>query len=115
MGAEILCHILADMKATHMLVTQSEPGRGSSPTEAGEAGCGRLTKGERFGAHVVLYFIGVWNLFAINAARTPGEWWFWIPAAAWLAGLAAHALWLLAGRLRPASRQAGIRREGCAP
>jgi len=50
--------------------------------------------------HAVAFMIGAWNLFAIDLARTPGRWWFWMPVAAWAAALTTHACWLLWERRR---------------
>jgi hypothetical protein len=49
-----------------------------------------------FYLHVVLFLIGCFNLAVINAARTPGHWWFWMPVAAWASLAMAHKLWLVA-------------------
>lgn len=87
MGSELMQGLLTDEKSAHMLVTESATDRA-----AGEAS---LDRKEWFGVHVVAYAIGVWNLFAVDLARTPGEWWFWIPAAVWAAALGIHAVWLI--------------------
>jgi len=50
----------------------------------------------------VIFLIGGWNLFAVNLARTPGEWWFWPVLAVWAGILAAHALWISRARWRGA-------------
>lgn len=50
--------------------------------------------GARYGLylHVAVFLVGVWNLVAINAARTPETWWCWIPIAAWAVMLTGHYL-----------------------
>lgn len=93
MGSEVIGELLADERTAHMLVTGSATER--EPTETS------LGRKEWFGAHVMTFFIGVWNLFAIDLAHTPGEWWFWIPAMVWAAFLALHATWLVWSGRRP--------------
>jgi membrane protein YdbS with pleckstrin-like domain len=60
-----------------------------------------VTPREWLGIHAVVFLILAWNFFAINLARTPGNWWFWIPIAALSVVLGGHAVWLTV-RQRPA-------------
>jgi hypothetical protein len=84
MGAEVLHQLLADEKSAHMLITHPMPAEPAGP----------LSSQEKLLGHGVIFLIVGWNLFAINLARTPGEWWFWPALAVWTGILVGHALWV---------------------
>jgi dolichyl-phosphate-mannose--protein O-mannosyl transferase len=65
----------------------------TSAAEQRSAGQCRMSAREWLGFHGVVFLIGAWNLFAVNLARTPGVWWFWMPVAAWAGVLGVHTLW----------------------
>jgi hypothetical protein len=85
LGAEVLRELLANPRSARVLVTNT--------AQEGFAGQDRMSAREWLGFHGFAFLIGAWNLFAVNLARTPGRWWFWIPIAAWAAVLAIHTLW----------------------
>jgi fatty acid desaturase len=91
MGAEVLHQVLADEKSAHMLITHPVPADPAGPSSSRE----------RLLGHFVIFLIEGWNLFAINLARTPGEWWFWPVLAVWAGVLVGHALWVSQRRLTP--------------
>ena len=107
LGAELLRQVLADEKSAHMLVTGAEPD--GPPRGAGDEG--RLTRQEWLYAHVMIFAIGAWNLFAVNLARTPGRWWFWLPAAVWAVALVLHGAWIAWTGKRPRLRTAEVKRS----
>jgi 2TM domain len=84
MGAEVLKQVLADPKSAPLLYT------GVMLVEDR----GRFTRSDWFSAHIVVFAIGAWNLFAIDWAHDPHGWWFWMPVAAWFAVLVLHGGWL---------------------
>ena len=92
MGADLLHQLLADEKSAPMLI--------GDPAPADPAGT--PSDQEKLFGHGVIFLIVGWNLFAINVARTPGEWWFWPVLAVWAGILAAHALWVYGARRRAA-------------
>lgn len=72
----------------------------------------RLGDREWFGFHVMALGIGAWNLFAIDFARGPEEWWFWMPVAAWSAVLWLHAVWVFGVRRSRVAPVGALRRSG---
>ncbi len=94
MGAELLRQVLTDEKSAHMLVTEATPDVPSQGADQGAEDQGRLTRQEWLYAHVMIFAIGAWNLFAVNLARTPGRWWFWLPVTAWAVALVLHGAWI---------------------
>ena len=105
MGSEVLGKTLADKKMAHVLMTPADEHQVAERT--------RLSRGEWLGIHAVAFLILSWNLFAVDAARTPGRWWFWMPVAALAAVLAVHAAWmmLIARRSPAAGASGGLTRE----
>lgn len=102
LGSELLREVLADEKSSHLLLTEHASGEANN----------RLTAREWFWAHVMAFLIGAWNLFAVNLARTPDRWWFWIPVAAWASVLVLHAGRVVWAAKRPVIAALLIRRWG---
>jgi hypothetical protein len=111
MGAELLGQVLADEKSAHMLVTEVAPHAPSQGADQEAGDQGRLTRQEWLYAHVMIFAIGAWNLFAVNLARTPGRWWFWPPVLAWAVALIVHGAWIAWTGKRPRLRTTVIRRS----
>jgi hypothetical protein len=110
-----LAQVLADEKSAHLLVTEPvDADTGTELVPGGDrvGGHAPFSPVEWFVAHVLVFLIGVWNLLAINLARTPETWWFWIPAAAWAVLLVAHAASLMIRSRRAIRPVVVIRREG---
>lgn len=98
--------LLTDEKSAHLLTKESAEDR--------ERSGGALTRREWLGAHVMLFGIGVCNLFAVNLARTPGSWWFWMPAVAWAAALLLNTAWVAWDVKKPLQRSDAVSPGGSA-
>jgi hypothetical protein len=59
-----------------------------------------FSRRERLMLHVLVFFIGGWNLIIINLSRSPDHVWFWPWLGAWSALLVGHLVVVLVLSLR---------------